>query len=101
MLTQEVMKRIPKFSSREFKPEEMYIAIKFFCPWNDWVWYVVEGEELEDGDWKFFGYAKRHFKSLGYFFLSELQEIRGVWGLGIKRDPYFDDRTTLADVMKG
>jgi hypothetical protein len=29
----------------------------------------------------------------GYFSLSELQEVRGPWGLPIERDPYFEPKT--------
>ena len=56
------------------------IIVKFFCPWSNWTWYAIEGEQREDGDWEFFGLVEGHEKELGSFCLSELESVRRPWG---------------------
>ena len=53
---------------------------------------------MENGDWEFFGLVRGHENELGYFRLSELQEVK-VRGLSIERDMYFGDHT-LAEALK-
>jgi hypothetical protein len=38
----------------------------------------------------FFGLVEGHEKELGYFNLSELQSVKGPFGLKIERDMHFD-----------
>ena len=64
------------------------VLVKFFTPWSNWTWYVLEGTKDEEG-WLFFGLVDGHEKELGYFRLSELEEVAGPAGL-IERDRYFD-----------
>lgn len=66
------------------------VLVKFFTPWSSWTWYATEAERQEDGDWLFFGLVDGLEKELGYFRLSELQSVRGKFGLKIERDMYFD-----------
>ena len=40
-------------------------------------------------DYEFFGLVEGHVKELGYFHLSELEEVRGPMGLAIERDLWF------------
>ena len=94
LMTQEVIKRLPPLGSQNgMKPEEVKIAVKFFAPWGSWTWYVIEGERTPDGDWEFFGLVRGSETELGYFRLSDLQSIRGSFGLGIERDRSFYGRT--------
>jgi hypothetical protein len=58
---------------------------KFFTPDSQWTWYVLEF----DGEDIFFGYIVGFEAELGYFSLSELESVRGPWGLPIERDLYF------------
>ena len=72
------------------------IIVKFFTPWSNWTWYAVEGNPIKDStgaviDWEFFGLVEGHERELGYFVLSELQSIRGQFGLKIERDMHFDN----------
>lgn len=69
------------------------VICKFFTPDSSWTWYVIEF----DGEDSFFGYVVGFEKELGYFSLSELQEVRG--GLPIERDLYFDP-IPLSEVKK-
>ena len=44
-------------------------------------------------DFRFFGLVDGHCKELGYFLLSELEEVRGPMGLPIERDLYWQPKT--------
>jgi hypothetical protein len=66
------------------------VIVKFFTPDSSWTWYVTEGSKTETGDWEFFGLVEGHESELGYFLLSELQSVRGPFGLPVERDKYFD-----------
>ena len=101
LMTKEIESKLPKiYSNENKKPEDVSIIVKFFCTWNNWAWYATEGERLEDGDMKFFGWVHGDFPELGYFLLSEMENTIGPLGLRIERDMYFDGHT-LAEAMKG
>lgn len=87
LITKVIEKRLPKLYSTENVEAEKKVAVfKFFAPWCNWRWYVVEGDKLDDGDFMFFGYVQGHENEWGYFLLSELEAIRGPFGLKIERD---------------
>ena len=50
-------------------------------------------EAQKEVDFKFFGLVEGHEKELGYFVLSELEEVRGPMGLPIERDLHFKPKT--------
>ena len=87
LLTKEIEAKLPKLYSQE-KVKDPKIVVKFFHPMSSWTWYTIEGEEIEDGDWRFFGMVHGHEKELGYFHLSQLESVK-VMGLGIERDKFF------------
>lgn len=89
LLIKEIEKKLPKLYSQE-KVSNPKIIVKFFHPLSDWSWYVTEGEKVENGDWRFFGLVDGFEKELGYFHLSQLEEVK-VKGLGIERDMYFGE----------
>ena len=65
-----------------------------FAPWGSFTWYCTEGSPVLDEsgkelDFRFFGLVRGFESELGYFMLSELESIRGQFGLGIERDLYF------------
>ena len=100
LLTTDIIRKLPKFGATEKKkPEEVPIVVKFFTLWNKWAWYTIEGEKQEDGSWLFFGWVHGDFPELGYFSLTELEEVRGPMGLKIERDMHFSNHT-LAECMK-
>ncbi len=90
LLTAEIIKSLEKnpFGSQESN-DNPKILVKFFTPWSNWTWFVTEGEKQEDGDWLFFGMVHGHEREMGYFLLSELQEVKGPFGLKIERDMHF------------
>ena len=87
LLTKEIKKQLPRLYSQE-DIKDPVAHVKFFCPWNNWTWFVVEF----DGEDTFFGKVIGHETELGYFSLTELQGIKGPGGLTIERDLYWKPR---------
>jgi len=72
--------------------------IKLFTPDSDWTWYIMEFSK-EDND-TCFGYVIGHESELGYFSLSELEEVKGNLGLAVERDNSFSP-VCLSEVKRG
>jgi hypothetical protein len=68
---------------------EAVAPLKFFSPDGNWTWYPTEF----DGEDVFFGLVSGFAVELGYFTLSELEGVRGLFGLPIERDLYFKPTT--------
>ncbi len=85
LMTQEMRRTIPALYTTEDDPDPTVHA-KFFTPDSNWTWYVLEF----DGEDIFFGLVVGFETELGYFSLSELESVRGPWGLPIERDLYFE-----------
>ncbi len=90
LLTKELRDQLPPLYSQE-KEEDPIVYAKFFTPDSNWTWYVFEGEQADD-DFMFFGYVNGFELEAGYFALSELESIRGPFGMLIERDIYFKPR---------
>ena len=96
LLTEKIKKAIPPLygPETEFGCKDPRFVCKFFDPCGSWTWYVLEGEELENGDWRFYGLVDGDYKEWGYFLLSELQRYSGAFALGIERDIHFENEET-------
>ncbi len=95
LLTKELRRKLPPlYANDEKKPEDVQVIVKFFDPTGSWTWYATEF----DGKDSFFGYVRGFDNELGYFSLSELESIKGRFGLGIERDRHFR-KHTLKEVM--
>lgn len=92
LLTAVIIKKLKSMKPYATEKETVSpIIVKFFTPDSSWTWYVIEGsQDPETSDWQFFGLVDGHEKELGYFWLSELQTVRGGLGLPVERDRYFD-----------
>lgn len=105
LLTKELRRQFPKLGETDGEnPSKVKVVAKFFTPWTSWTWYATEGqpelnEKDEEADFTFFGFVSGLENELGYFLLSELEQIRGPYGLRIERDLYFEGHT-LAEVME-
>jgi len=66
------------------------IVAKFFDPTGSWTWYVMN-QDPNDPDY-LWGIVQGFEVEIGSFSLSELQSIRGRFGLGIERDLHFQPR---------
>lgn len=113
-MTEEIIKTFEKVGRQE-ESKDPLVIVKFFNPTGAGTWYATEmyyrvlpkegnEEDINAKDYKpkpedeitetiFFGYVSifGDFKDeWGYFPLSELEEFRGLAGLGIERDLYID-----------
>jgi len=92
LLTAKIKKALPALDTVRVNPGVDFIC-KFFDPCGSWTWYVLEGEEQEDGDWLFYGLVDGFEKEWGYFRLSELEDGTAgrPLGIGVERDIYFEN----------
>ena len=89
LLDQESRNKLPKLYANEEKGLEAEALVKFFTPDSSWTWYASEF----DGQDIFFGLVSGLEVELGYFSLSELEEVRGPMGLPIERDLHYKPET--------
>ena len=100
--TLKLRKQLPTLYSPE-RVEDPMVWCKFFTPDAGWSWYATEGSPVDENgmqilegetrpavDFLFFGYAIGLEAELGYFSLSELDQIRGALGMPVERDLYFE-----------
>jgi len=87
--------------------------VKYFNPCGPHTWHIVSGTPVDaDGepdydtdsphDWHLFGFCNLGDDmnaELGYLMLSDLQGIDLMGGLGIERDLYLPDNTSLKAVQ--
>jgi hypothetical protein len=89
LLTKEVKENLPKLGATDGQPGPRKVAVKFFMPDGGFTWWAVEGEQMENGDWEFYGLVQGAFLEWGPFFLNELKQARGAFGLPVERDRNF------------
>lgn len=90
LMTQEILKKIPKLGTGENIPlKDRVVYVRFFNPWGSWTWYATEYSPEEK---MFFGVVSGFETELGYFSLTELESARGPMGLRIERDLYFEPK---------
>ena len=93
LLTAELRRRLPPLYSQEDKGGQAVVYVKFFSPDSNWTWWAIEF----DGEDTLFGLVEGYVRELGYFRLSELENVRGPLGLPIERDLYWQPKT-LAEI---
>lgn len=89
LLTKALRNKMPPLYANESIGLEAKALVKFFTPDSSWTWYASEF----DGEDTFYGLVDGHEVELGYFSLSELESVRGPWGLPIERDMHFEPTT--------
>ena len=93
ILTEEIEKKIPHIYSTDIviakRIENIDIILRFFCPQNNWEWFVTEGEKDNEGNWIFLGFVKKNFKEWASFTLKDLENFESKTGFQVVRDPYF------------
>jgi hypothetical protein len=90
LLTEEIIKRFAEVGSQENVEDPIVIA-KFFNPTGIGYWFVTEYNPEEK---IFFGYVSLfgdYNDEWGSFSLAELEEFKGLGGLGIERDLHFEE----------
>ena len=90
LLTQEIRDTLPPLYNSEKHPEKESVAIaKFFSPYSQWTWYVVEF----DGEDTFWGLVDGFEMEYGYFSYSELEAVTVFGGVpAIERDCHWSPR---------
>lgn len=96
LITKKIENELSKYPlySQDDKGEDAVAVCKFFL--QGFTWYVLEAEKKGD-DYTFFGLVDGLEREYGYFTLSELQSLRGRWGLTVERDMYFKP-TMIKDI---
>jgi len=85
LLTEEIKKSLPALYSQEENKAPLARA-RFIDSLGDWSWYAIEF----DGDNLFFGLVLGFERELGYFTLSEFEEVNQKAGFDrIQLDPDF------------
>lgn len=89
LLTKANRKTLPPLYSQENASMEAVAHVKFFDPTGRFTFYATEF----DGEDTFFGYTVSPLGAdcdeLSYASLSELESVKGKFGLGIERDRHF------------
>lgn len=95
LLTKELTKKLPALYTQDGKGDEAVYYAKFFTPDSSFTWYA---SEYDPETKTFFGLVDNGGeKELGYFTLTELEQIRGRFNLPVERDRYFSE-TTYGDL---
>lgn len=96
-LTKAILAALPPIGATE-KQADPTIVCKFFAPWTNWTWYVLEGspEGGDTNDMRFYGYIEGQANEIGYFMLNELLAVRGPFGLKIERDLHWTPKPLSA-----
>ena len=89
LLTEEIRKQLPPLYSQEKLAGKAVAYVKFFTPDSNWTFWATEF----DGEDLFFGLVEGFCKEFGYFSLSELESIRGPYGLAVERDLWWKPKT--------
>jgi hypothetical protein len=97
LLTQEIRASLPPLYAQGNAADPI-AHVKFFTPDSSWTWYVTEGQARGD-DCLFFGYVIGLEAEWGYFALSDLENVRGPWGLPVERDEDFEP-TPMSDIIR-
>tara|TARA_R100001443_G_scaffold89519_1_gene96062 strand:+ start:11535 stop:11924 length:390 start_codon:yes stop_codon:yes gene_type:complete len=90
-MTKEIEKKALKFPfySQEEKGLNAEIIVKFFDPTGSWTWYATE---YDPENKIFYGYVSGFENEYGTFSLTELESVKGRFGLGIERDRHFENK---------
>ncbi len=99
LLTKELEKKFEKYPyrSQEGKEGDAEVLVKYFNPAGAGTWLITEAEKQENGDWMLFGYCHILEWEWGPVMLSELESIKGPFGIGIERDLYCQSQKYIKD----
>lgn len=87
LLTKAIQKQLPPIYAQEAKGKEATAYVKFFTPDANFTWWATEFDP-ETGT--FFGLVDDgRDRELTYFYLDQLQTVRGRFGLPVERDRWF------------
>lgn len=93
---EEKFKKFP-YRSQDGLEGDAEVLVKYFNPAGAGTWLITEAEEQKDGDWLLYGYFHILEWEWGSVMLSELESIKGPFGLGIERDLYTGNQKYIKD----
>jgi hypothetical protein len=96
LLTKELSAQLQR-QFHEGSRQEQMVVCKFFTPWSSWTWYVMN-QDPEHPDY-LWGIVRGEEVESGSFSLSELESVRGPFGLKVERDISFTPVPAM-EVMK-
>ena len=99
---EKIFEKYPIGSQEELGGKAKVIA-KFFNPTGAGTWLITEADKTEDGDYEMFGYCHLGYDDmaeLGYVMLSQLEEIKLPFGLGVEIDSHLPKDCDLIQAMK-
>ena len=86
LLSHEQLQLIPNLYETE-NQEEKICYVKLFLPNSNWTWYIIEIDKQDKNTC--FGFVDGVEQELGYFTLSELESVKGLFGLKVELDRNF------------
>jgi hypothetical protein len=87
LLTKKIIKDAQAQYDKNDEPLENQMVVgKFFTPWTNWTWYLMNMHEDENYCW---GIVQGNALEMGSFLISALKEVDGPFGLKIERDKFF------------
>ena len=86
LLSKELIEKIPPLYDQDGKGVNQIAYAKLFTPDANWSWYITE---FDPGSKTCFGLVDGFEKELGYFSLTEIEEVKGPLGLEVERDISF------------
>ena len=86
LLTKDIQDKLQEQFSKGSDFDQMVVT-KFFDPCGSWSWYCMN-QDPDDPDY-LWGIVRGFEVEMGSFSLSELESVKGAFGIGIERDLYF------------
>ena len=97
LFTKEIKDKLIENCNQQDGTKSFKVVCKLFNPSGPGTWYLTE---LNAEDNVAFGLANIHKKELGYINISELENFRGIFGLKIERDRYFESNKYTLEECK-
>ena len=86
LLTKPIIKKAQAQYKHSSDLDNQDIVAKFFNPIGSWTWYLMNLHEDKDYAW---GIVDGNAVEMGSWLMSELQDQKLPFGLGIERDIHF------------
>ena len=101
LITKAIAKKLPAYgATAEMSAEEIKVPLKLFNPCGAATWYITE---MDPETGLMFGWCDLGFgwTELGPMSLNAMQAGKLPFDLTIERDMWWDEKTTLDEVMEG
>ena len=86
LLSHEQLQSIPELYASTILKDPI-CRFKIFLPNSSWTWYIIEIDKEDNNTC--FGFVDGVEQELGYFTLSELESVKGLFGLKVELDRNF------------